>query len=227
WLEDGTIEYLGRSDDQVKIRGYRIELGEIEQALLEDGMLRETVVVARKEEGQEPYLVAYLVGEGEIDVRSLRQRLQQRLPDYMVPQHYVQLDKLPLTANGKVNRKSLPAPLHAGLNSGAGYVAPVNDTQARLTAIIASVLGVPEEKIGIEDNFFDIGINSLLLIRIMALVNRSFNSTLKVSTFFECPNIRSLSENYFDHMPENRLLPDNSGEVSMEMLNDTLELFEE
>ncbi|HEU4553009.1 MAG TPA: phosphopantetheine-binding protein, partial [Chitinophaga sp.] len=223
----GTIEYLGRSDDQVKIRGYRIELGEIEQALLEDGMLRETVVVARKEEGQEPYLVAYLVGEGEIDVRSLRQRLQQRLPDYMVPQHYVQLDKLPLTANGKVNRKSLPAPLHAGLNSGAGYVAPVNDTQARLTAIIASVLGVPEEKIGIEDNFFDIGINSLLLIRIMALVNRSFNSTLKVSTFFECPNIRSLSENYFSQHMQEALPSGNISTENVEILNDAFGLFEE
>ena len=157
WLENGTLEYLGRCDHQVKLRGYRIELGEIEHALLACDGVREALVLLSGEAGAER-LVGYLVSDQ--DKASLIERVSQetgsRLPDYMVPTAWVVLDAFPLTSNGKVDRRSLPEP---EVDS-AEYVAPQTETEKVLCDIWQDVLGI--EQVGINDNFFRLGGHSIL-----------------------------------------------------------------
>ncbi|EJM97622.1 non-ribosomal peptide synthetase [Herbaspirillum sp. YR522] len=163
WREDGQIMYLGRLDHQVKIRGLRIELGEIEAALLAQPGVREAVVVAA--DGQ--LLVAYVAGEG-IDERAVRAALAQRLPQYMVPAVMVQLPRLPLSTNGKIDRKALPA---VERGSEAAYAEPVGEIEQRLAAIWQEVLGI--ERVGRQDNFFALGGDSILSLQIIARLRRA------------------------------------------------------
>ena len=166
WLSDGRVECLGRLDQQVKIRGFRIELGEIEAALEQRAEVRQAVVVAREwASGQgrgESRLVGYVVAEGELSARDLRAHLSQTLPEYMVPSAFVFLEALPLTANGKVDRKALPPP-EGILVRDEGYVAPLTATEQTLSGIWTEVLGV--ERVGTEDDFFVLGGHSLLATR--------------------------------------------------------------
>ncbi|WP_404649007.1 AMP-binding enzyme, partial [Dyella flagellata] len=160
WLPDGTIEFLGRNDFQVKVRGFRIELGEIEARLLAHPQVGEAVVVAR-EEGGERRLVAYYTPRGETAVTGemLRQQLAQGLPEYMVPAAYVPLARLPLTANGKLDRAALPAPERAG----SGHEPPQGELETALAQIWSELLQV--EPIGRRDHFFALGGHSLLVMR--------------------------------------------------------------
>jgi amino acid adenylation domain-containing protein len=165
WRADGTIEFLGRNDAQVKIRGFRIEPGEIEAKLVQQPGIREAVVLAREDEPGHKQLVAYVVaGEARIDTVQLRQALAQRLPEYMLPAAFVQLERLPLTPNGKLDRAALPAP-PSTVPSG-GYVEPRNDREAALAAIWAQVLKL--ERVGIHDNFFDIGGDSIRAVSVLS-----------------------------------------------------------
>ncbi|PFU38419.1 hypothetical protein COK88_31090, partial [Bacillus cereus] len=123
WLPDGTIEYLGRIDHQVKIRGYRIELGEVESVLQEVDSVREAVVVVRENEDGLKQLCAYFVGEESLTVAQLREEMSEELPEYMIPSYFVQLKQMPLTPNGKIDRKALPEP-EQNLQIGTEYVAP-------------------------------------------------------------------------------------------------------
>jgi amino acid adenylation domain-containing protein/non-ribosomal peptide synthase protein (TIGR01720 family) len=193
WLPDGSIEYLGRADFQVKIRGFRIELGEIESALLRHGMVREVVVVAREERAGEKRLVAYLVNaEGPApSVGELRAFLKETLPDYMLPAAFVVLLALPLTASGKIDRRALPAPDdHSRLATGEAFVAPRGRAEEELSRIWASVLRLP--KVGVHDNFFEIGGDSILSIQI---VSRAQLAGLSISPrqVFEHPTIAELA----------------------------------
>ncbi|MBK9394959.1 MAG: AMP-binding protein [Uliginosibacterium sp.] len=158
---DGNIEFLGRIDDQVKVRGFRIELGEIEAALRQQALVREAVVVVREDEPGDKRLVAYIVADGAAAdvVESLRAQLRAILPDYMVPSAFVTLEQLPLTPNGKVDRKALPAPGQGRTHLSADYVAPRTPLEAALLTVWTSALKI--ERIGIHDNFFELGDSSL------------------------------------------------------------------
>jgi len=194
WLPDGNIDFLGRVDHQLKVRGYRIETGEIEQNLLEHAAIQAAVVVGYKPAGQATELAAYLVAAPNAvlpAIEELRNHLVQSLPNYMVPAYFVELDSLPLTISGKINRKALPEPQAAQLASGTEYVAPQNHTETTLAHIWESLL--QRESIGIHDNFFDLGGHSLRAIRLVALVKQQLQVDIKLSTIFAQPTIASLA----------------------------------
>ncbi|MGY2233359.1 AMP-binding enzyme, partial [Pseudomonas tolaasii] len=164
WRADGTLQYLGRNDQQVKIRGFRIELGEIEARLGEHPQVKDVVVLARQDEPGHKRLVAYFTERENVSIETLRDYLHDQLPDYMVPAAYVRLDSLPLTNNGKVDRKALPVPDQDALLS-RGYEAPQGEIETLLAQIWADVLKV--EQVGRHDNFFELGGHSLLAVSLI------------------------------------------------------------
>ena len=190
WRSDGTLEYLGRIDHQVKIRGFRIELGEIEAVLAGHESVRETVVVARREQG-DARLVAYLVAVpgATPDVDSLRAHLRTHLPEYMIPSAFVVLDAMPLSPNGKVDRKVLPAPERSLL--AAVYRAPQTPTEEVVAALWEAVLG--GERVGSGDSFFSLGGHSLLATRVMTQVRQAFGIELPLRALFETPTVAGLA----------------------------------
>ncbi|MCB0565104.1 MAG: amino acid adenylation domain-containing protein, partial [Phaeodactylibacter sp.] len=196
WLKNGDIEFLGRLDFQLKIRGYRIEAGEVEQALLKHPAIQAAVVIG-KEVGLAKELVAYLMGDerhtaGIPDVTSLRRYLSGQLPAYMIPTYFVELEALPLTANGKINRKALPQPEGASMASGTPYVAPGNKTEQALVEIWEGLLN--RENIGVNDNFLDMGGHSLLAIRMVTLIHQELSANVSLATLFDKPTIAQLAQ---------------------------------
>ena len=190
WLPDGSVEFLGRIDHQVKIRGYRIELGEIENRLAELETLQEVIVIARdEEETGEKYLCAYMVIDGELQVNDLRRQLSKKLPDYMIPQYFVQLERLPLTANGKVDRKALPTPVGEVQTE---YVAPRNELEIALAQIWRKILGV--ERVGIYDNFFELGGHSLKAVAVINNMNRELGTNIPLAELYANPNLAAIAE---------------------------------
>jgi amino acid adenylation domain-containing protein len=183
WLPDGNVEFLGRKDDQVKIRGYRIEIGEIEEVLQSYPGMDAAVVQARSVNGGEKLLVAYMVGSEVFRREDLRSYLNKRLPSYMIPSHYVQLEALPLNANGKVDRDALPDPQGLELNAGVEYVAPRNRTEEKLAQIWKEILG--RDNISVKDNFFDLGGHSLKVTRLVSQVHKEFDVKIELKDFFE------------------------------------------
>ena len=159
YLEDGNIEYLGRSDDQVKIRGFRIELGEIESQLVAIEAIKEAVVLAKEDVNSQKVLVGYVVKSEEISQERIREVLSERLAEYMIPSVISELESMPLTPNGKVDKKAL-AQLEVQITSSKKYVAPRDETEKKIAEIFEEVLHV--ERVGIYDNFFELGGNSLL-----------------------------------------------------------------
>jgi len=199
WLEDGTVEFLGRNDFQVKIRGFRLELGEIEARLSEHPSVREAVVLAREDQPGNKRLVAYVtaIGSAEdrsaadgMDVEPLRAHLSALLPEYMVPAAYVWLAKLPLTANGKLDRKALPAP-NADAYLMRGYEAPVGELETTVARIWAEVLKL--DRVGRNDNFFEIGGHSLLVVRMTSML-RQFGIETTVAVLFNHPTVESFAK---------------------------------
>ncbi len=194
-LSDGNMEYLGRIDQQVKIRGHRIELGEIESRLLKYEGIKETIVIARKDEEQNNYLCAYIVLDKEqiqdksITVTELRQHLDKELPDYMIPSYFIQLEKLPLTANGKVDRKALPEP-DGNISTGTVYEAPTNEIEEILVNIWQEVLRV--KQIGIQDNFFAMGGDSIKVIQASTRLLR-YGMTIENKNIFKYQTISALA----------------------------------
>ena len=169
WLADGNIEYLGRIDDQVKIRGYRIELGEIESILNQSELIQQAVVLAKEDKQGNKRLAGYVVPDGEFNKQAVQSYLNTKLPDYMVPALWVALESIPLTANGKIDRKALPDPEISDMTT--VYVAPRNETEAKLTEIWQELLGV--ERVGVYDNFFELGGDSILTIQVVSRMRRS------------------------------------------------------
>ncbi len=191
YLPDGTVEFLGRNDDQVKIRGFRIELGEIEALLTHHPAIKQAVVLARADEGQDKRLVAYVVVRQDQPVSSdqLKKYLEEHVPDYMVPAAIVPLSKLPLTSNGKIERQALPAPEQVQAKA---YVAPRTPTEAALAAIWGEVLR--RDRISVDDNFFQLGGHSLLATQVISRVREQFQVELAIRVLFETPTIAALGE---------------------------------
>jgi amino acid adenylation domain-containing protein len=194
YLSDGNIEFLGRIDNQVKIRGFRIELGEIEAVLTQYPGVRETAVIAREDVPVDQYLVAYIVSNHSEAIASsdLRGFLKQKLPDYMIPGAFVMLDALPLTPNGKVDRKALPIPDAGRPELSQTFVAPSTATEELVAGIWSEILGV--EKIGIHDNFFDLGGHSLRVIQVVSRIRQTFDLEISVRHLFKNPTISKLIE---------------------------------
>jgi len=202
WLPDGNIEYMGRKDDQVKIRGYRIELGEIESVLNQGGMIKQGVILVKEDTNGNKRLVGYAVPQGTFDRQAIQNYLSTKLPEYMVPATWVEMESLPLTPNGKIDRKALPDP---GLTDmAAGYVAPRNETEAKLAGIWQELLGV--ERVGIYDNFFELGGHSLLAMRVVSMIREELNVELKIRDLFVYPTIAGLGI-YLDEQNQGTSLP--------------------
>jgi amino acid adenylation domain-containing protein len=192
-LHDGDLEYVGRKDQQVKIRGFRIEPAEIEAALKENGRIQQAIVVAMGQ-ADERRLVAYLVCEQGpmLKVDDLHTFLKRKLPEHMIPSSFVFLERLPLTANGKIDRNSLPAPDEARPNLAELYQPPFTETQHILERILAEVLGI--ERVGIHDNFFELGGHSLLAAQALTKMQEAFQMEFSLRNFFETPTVFSLAE---------------------------------
>ncbi|HEY9849783.1 MAG TPA: condensation domain-containing protein, partial [Leptolyngbyaceae cyanobacterium] len=193
YLPDGNIEFLGRIDYQVKIRGFRIELGEIEAILDQHPEVKQTVVVARQDEFEDKRLVAYVVAGGDaIATCQLREYLQQKLPEYMVPSAIVLMDAFPLTPNGKIDRRTLPAPNFSPTELDDNFAPPTTPIQELLSGIWQQILGI--EKIGIHDNFFTLGGHSLLATQVISQVKKAFQIELPLRRLFESPTIASFAQ---------------------------------
>ena len=207
WFPDGNIEFMGRNDFQVKIRGFRIELGEIEARLAEHPAVREAVVIAREDTPGDKRLVAYyttsLPGDPEQDTvcaeqpsaEQLRSHVSASLPEYMVPAAYVSLVSLPLTANGKLDRRALPAP-DADAYSVRGYEPPEGEVEAKLAAIWAEVLKL--DKVGRRDNFFALGGHSLLAVRLVTRLRQELGVDVELRELFAHPELTSLAAQVID-----------------------------
>jgi amino acid adenylation domain-containing protein len=196
WRNDGRIEYLGRNDFQVKLRGYRIELGEIETRLMAQPGVKEAVVLAREDVPGQKQLVAYVLAESDasedqLAATTLRAALLPQLPEYMVPAVYLPVDAWPLTGNGKLDRKALPAPDADALASDDRYVAPDSDEEKILAALCAWLLRRP--RVGAQDHFFRIGGHSLLAMRLIAAVREVVGVELPLTAVFEAPTIADLA----------------------------------
>jgi amino acid adenylation domain-containing protein len=190
---DGVIEYLGRNDRQVKLRGFRIELGEIEAGLCEHSSIRQAAVVAREDAPGDVRLIAYLVPAG-IDNPAdadLRRFLRERLPDHMIPAAFVVVPSLPLTASGKLDVKSLPVPGALPRSSSAQYHAPRGEIESAIAAMWKEVLRV--DKVGIHDNFFDLGGHSLLLKKVQERIEQQLNRKLEIVDLFQYPTVETLA----------------------------------
>ena len=196
YLPDGQIEYLGRIDYQIKLRGFRIELGEIETALLQHPGVKEGVVIVREDTSNENNLVGYIVAETGQDslqvISQLRRFLKQQLPDFMVPTIFMALEAMPLTPNGKVDRKALPEPDASRPELEANYVAPRTPIEQQITDIWMQVLNV--KRVGIYDNFFELGGYSLVGIQVVSRVRQALQVEILMSNLFELPTVADLAE---------------------------------
>ena len=182
WLPDGNLGLSGRSDTQVKVRGYRIELGEVEIALQSHPSIETAAVVVKAMADGDKEMVAYICGKETLTADMLRDYLGKFLPGYMVPGHFVQLDTMPLTLNGKIDRKKLPNPEGLGMSSGVEYIAPRNETEEKLLAIWQELLG--KETISVKDNFFGLGGHSLKATRLSSEIYKAFEVKLGLKDLF-------------------------------------------
>jgi len=192
-LPDGNIDFRGRMDDQVKIRGYRIEPGEIQAALEQHPDVHQVVVIAREDEPGQKRLAAYVVAKSSrvVTVRALRDFLKDRLPEYMIPAAFVAMDSMPLTPNGKVDKRALPPPSAVAMIASESYASPRDAVEKRLAAIWEQVLGVA--RVGIADNFFDLGGHSLLALRLMRRLEQTFGWNLPPAILFQAPTVEKLA----------------------------------
>ena len=190
---DGCLEYLGRLDHQVKVRGHRIELGEVEVVLGQHPQVRERVVVAQRDSSGENRLVAYVVQRDSVALtyRQLRDYLKPKLPAYMIPSALVVLDALPLTANGKLDRRALPEPGGEGAVVSGGYAAPRTEVEERLALMWAEALGL--ERVGINDNFFELGGHSLMAIRLFTRIEAEFERSLPLAILFRAQTVSEMA----------------------------------
>ncbi|MCP4148888.1 MAG: AMP-binding protein, partial [bacterium] len=197
WLADGTIEFIGRIDHQVKVRGFRIEPGEIENQLLNHEDIKEAVVLAKGMNERGPdcgenignHICAYITSDRELIVSQLREYLSKRLPHYMIPSYFVKVENIPLTPNGKIDRKAL-ASYDTGIDTGVEYIAPDSDIEKGIAETWKEVLKV--DKIGLNDNFFDVGGHSLNLLTVNSRLKKVLGRDIPVVEMFRFPTISTL-----------------------------------
>jgi aryl carrier-like protein len=192
WRADGNVEFLGRIDHQVKVQGHRIELGEIETTLLQHPAVKEAVVSVAGERHGPKRLIGYVVPDSADapEPEELQIFLQKTLPDYMVPQSWMTLEQLPLSANGKVDRKALPLPESGGERRASDYVAPRNELERRLADIWRELLQA--ERIGIHDNFFHAGGDSMLAVKMMMQLRADLGLEVNLAQIFSAPTVARL-----------------------------------
>ncbi|NIM16719.1 MAG: amino acid adenylation domain-containing protein [Candidatus Aminicenantes bacterium] len=197
WQPDRNIEFLGRIDHQVKIRGFRIEPAEIESKLLAHDKIKEAVVIAKEnssaggmKENREKHLIAYIVSTNEFSIPELKEYLSRELPDFMIPLFFVQIEKIPVTASGKVDRKELPSP---EVRCPGEYIGPGDEVEDKLVEIWSDVLEIKREIISINSNFFDLGGHSLKATILAAKIHKEFNVKTELKEIFNNPTIRELS----------------------------------
>ncbi|BBH53956.1 non-ribosomal peptide synthetase [Fluviispira sanaruensis] len=198
-LETGDLEYLGRNDSQVKIRGHRIELGEIENALIGFQNIKHVALLAKElsKQNSSKIIVCYYVSDKEVNESELSLHLSKKLPDYMIPSIFIHLNKLPLTVNGKLDYKSLP---DAKLKENESYLAPRNDIENKMCLIWEEVLSLPKGTVGIKDDFFSLGGNSILAIKLVNQLNRKLEINISLKNILDCKNINNLlSDNKFEN----------------------------
>ncbi len=191
YLGSGDIEYLGRLDQQVQIRGFRVELGEIEHQLLKHDRIKEVLVMAREDVTGGKHLCAYIVSDNEPLISQLRNDLEKELPEYMIPSYFVYLEAFPLTPQGKIDRRSLPAP---GANAYGEYTAPRDEIEKKLVGIWAGILGIEKSAIGIDSGFFELGGDSLKATILKSRIHKELNVIVQLADIFKSPTIRDLSE---------------------------------
>lgn len=192
WLPDGNIEYLGRKDNQVKIRGHRIELGEIERALLSHADIKESAVVVRTNSRKENEIAAFIVAARDLTVPELREYLRAKLPQFMVPENYIQLPALPLSKNGKIDKGMLRNFRYSNLGTGSEFSVPTTEVEKSLIQIWKRTL--EREEIGVHDNFFDLGGNSLKLLKVVEQINKDLGTDLPVVKLFQFPTVTTLAK---------------------------------
>jgi amino acid adenylation domain-containing protein len=194
YLADGNIQYIGRIDNQVKIRGFRIELGEIEATLNKYEPIQETVVITTENQKKEKSIVAYYITHHQVTItpQNIKEFLKEKLPEYMIPSVFIPLEKFPLSPNGKVDRKALPKPDDYRVESSNEMVLPRNETEEKIAKIWHDILDL--EKVGIHDNFFDVGGNSVLSIQTVARISKIFDITFALKDLFKMPTIAELAQ---------------------------------
>ncbi|MCB9252333.1 MAG: non-ribosomal peptide synthase/polyketide synthase [Flavobacteriales bacterium] len=190
WDKNGDLYYIGRLDDQVKIRGYRVETAEIENQMNNSGLVERCLVIAGKDKRNVNRLSAYVILRSGKDIESVKIQLKKKLPDYMIPEFWFELNEFPLNLNGKIDRKALPDPYSQDLSE-KEFVQATTETEMRLTEIWKDLLN--KDTIGIHDNFFELGGHSLLVIRLLAAIKKKYEVQLSIATFFELGNIENLS----------------------------------
>jgi iturin family lipopeptide synthetase A len=218
-LPDGNLTFNGRADDQVKVRGYRIELGEVEHTLKACPGVGNAHVVAAEKDGMQ-YLAAYYVAGQEIDVPAFRRHFAERLPAYMMPSYFVRMDALPLTINGKIDRKALPPPTARPV---AADRKPKNQLQRELAAIWAEILGIAADAVPVDANFFDLGGNSLRLMRMVNRVNKEFAADISVPMMFKFPVIEKIAEHLGHPGPADEAAERGLAE-ELDTMNETVDL---
>jgi len=192
YLPDGQISFRGRADDQVKINGFRVELNDVNSALRRHPSVRESVASARENESGEKQLVGYVVPSGSSpSVSELREFLAKELPEYMVPSIFVNLDALPYAPSGKVNRLALPVPNESNMMRDQVFHQPNSETEKSVSVIVASLLGLP--RVGVNDNFFYLGGNSLFGTQLIARLRDAFQVEVPLLSLFDHPTISELS----------------------------------
>ncbi len=222
WLPDGNTEFIGRMDNQVKIRGFRIEPGEIEIKLLKHDEIKEAVVFAKEKSGRsgDKYLCGYIVSDREFNVSDLREYLSKELPDYMIPSYFVQVDKIPLTTNGKVNRKALEV-YGEKMSIGVEYVAPKNEMEKIIAEVWKDVLIL--DKVGVQDNFFDIGGNSLFIVKANHKLKALIGKDVPLVDMFRYPTIDSFAK-YLEQEEAGIRISDEKIEESVNMMEESMQM---
>ncbi|MBE6048575.1 MAG: amino acid adenylation domain-containing protein, partial [Clostridium sp.] len=189
WLSDGNIECMGRIDDQVKVRGFRIELGEIENSIRKLDYIKDVAVITRVDSSLEREVYAYIVSEEQVDISKVREEIRRELPEYMMPAYFMQINTIPLSASGKLDKRALPEIIK---KSEREYIAPENDTEELICNAFSEILSL--ERVGINDNFFELGGNSLRAVRLANSIENLFKVRIQLKNIFELQIPKLLAE---------------------------------